>query len=132
MSVLDFFKKGKMTQEQREWNRMWELWVEDQADSPYAELMTYQSEVNNGGHDQYFTNVANMGDLRKEMTALESILPAKHKNTLQKAYKAYLMLEENAADGNAEKIMEQCDREFYESEGEINRILKTYAKKTDR
>lgn len=62
-------------------------------DSPYAELMTYQSEINNGGHDQYFTNVENTSDLNKEISALEQILSAELKNNLNKAYKAYLILE---------------------------------------
>ena len=73
---------------------MWDLWAEGEAISPYAELMTYQGEINNGGHDQYFTNVENTGDLQKEMSALEKILPPKLKNNLQMAYEAYLVLEE--------------------------------------
>ena len=46
---------------------MWDLWVEKKAETPYAELMTYQSEVSNGGHDQYFTNTENTGDIQKEI-----------------------------------------------------------------
>ena len=49
---------------------MWDLWVEEEADSPYAELMTYQSEVNNGGHMQFFDNVSNTDDLSKNMEVL--------------------------------------------------------------
>ena len=54
MGVFSFFKKSKveLTGEQKKWNIMWDLWVEGRADSPYAELMTYQSEINNGGHDR--------------------------------------------------------------------------------
>ncbi len=65
MSLFDFFKKKKveLTEEQLKWNKMWELWTEEKVASPYAELMTYQSEINNGGHDQYFSNVENTGDL---------------------------------------------------------------------
>jgi len=40
----------------KQWNKMWELWSDEQVSSPYAELMTYQSEVENGGHDQFFYN----------------------------------------------------------------------------
>ena len=59
MGVFSFFKKSKveLTDEQKKWNKMWDLWVEGRADSPYSELMTYQSEINNGGHDQYFFNI---------------------------------------------------------------------------
>jgi len=129
MGLFDFFKRKKveLTAEQRKWNKMWDLWVEGKAASPYAELMTYQSEVNNGGHDQYFTNVENTGDLQKEMSALASILPQKLVSNLQKAYEAYLTSEEE----KAEEISEQCDDLFYENEGEINRLLESYAAKVE-
>ena len=67
MGVFDFLKKGKaeLSDEQKKWNKMWDLWTEGRADSPYKELMSYQSEVNNGGHDQYFFNTENTDDLRK-------------------------------------------------------------------
>ena len=61
MGLFDFLKKKEvqLTDEQKKWNKMWELWSEGEADSPYAELMTYQSEINNGGHGQYFCNIEN-------------------------------------------------------------------------
>lgn len=130
MGLFDFFKKKiELTEEQLKWNKMWELWEDEQAESPYAELMTYQSEINNGGHDQYFTNVENTGDLKKEMLALETLLSAKLQNNLQKAYKAYLVLAEKEDDKKADEIIEQCDNMFYESEEEINNILEGYATK---
>lgn len=133
MGLFDFLKKKEvqLTDEQKKWNKMWELWAEGEADSPSAELMTYQSEINNGGHDQYFLNVENTGDLQKEMSALETVLSAKLKNNLQKAYKAYLVLEEKEDDEKAEEIMEQCDDVFYENEEEINHILEQYSAKIE-
>ncbi len=133
MGLFDFLKKKEvqLTDEQKKWNKMWELWSEGEADSPYAELMTYQSEINNGGHDQYFLNVENTGDLQKEMSALETVLSAKLKNNLQKAYKAYLVLEEKEDDEKAEEIMEECDDVFYENEEEINHILEEYSAKIE-
>ena len=52
--MLSLFKKNKikLTKEQQKLDQIWSLWEEGQADSPYAELMTYQSEVGNGGHNQ--------------------------------------------------------------------------------
>ena len=133
MGLFDFLKKKEiqLTDEQKKWNKMWELWTEGEADSPYAELMTYQSEINNGGHDQYFLNVGNIGDLQKEMSVLETVLSIKLKNNLQKAYKAYLVLEEKEDDEKAEEIMEQCDDMFYENEEEINHILEEYSAKIE-
>ncbi len=133
MGLFDFLKKKEvqLTDEQKKWNKMWELWTEGEVDSPYAELMTYQSEINNGGHDQYFLNVENTGDLQKEMSVLETVLSAKLKNNLQKAYKAYLVLEEKEDDEKAEEIMEECDDVFYENEEEINHILEEYSDKIE-
>lgn len=85
--------------------------------------MTYQGEINNGGHDQYFTNVENIGDLQKEMSVLETILSEKLKQNLQQAYQAYLVLEEKEDDEKAEETMEQCDNVFYENEEEINHLF---------
>ena len=118
-------KKVELTDAQQKWNRMWELWAEEKAESPYAELMTYQSEVNNGGHSQYFDNVANVGDLQKEMTELECVLPPVLNANLKKAYKAHLAQE------NAEEIMEKCDDIFYDNEQILNQILEEYARKTE-
>ena len=132
MSLFNFFRKKKvdLTEDQRKWNKMWELWAEEQADAPYAQLMTYQSEINNGGHDQYFTNVENIADLQNEISVLETILPVIHRDNLRKAYKAYLVLKEKD-DEEAEKVLEQCDDAFYENETELNCILEEYAQKIE-
>lgn len=129
MGLFDIFKKKKveLTEEQLKWNKMWELWTEEKTKSPYTELMTYQSEINNGGHSQYFCNVDNVSDLKKEMSALEEILTPLLRENLQKAYKADLILEEKEDDEKAEEVLEQCDDVFYENEEQINRILQEYA-----
>ena len=120
----------ELTDEQLKWNRMWKLWTEEKTDSPYTELMTYQSEVNNGGHYQYFDNVANTSDLQKEMAALESVLPPTHKSSLLKAYQAYLVLEKGESE-QAEKTLEDCDDMFYKEEEVLNRILEEYASRIE-
>ena len=128
MGLFDIFKKKKveLTEEQLKWNKMWELWTEEKTKSPYTELMTYQSEINNGGHSQYFCNVDNVSDLKKEMSALVEILTPLLRENLQKAYKAELILEEKE-DEEAEEILDQCDDVFYGNEEQINRILQEYA-----
>jgi len=133
MGLFDIFKKKKieLTEEQLRWNKMWDLWVEGKVDSPFAELMEYQSQVNNGGHDQYFTNVENTGDLQNEMSALEQILSEKLNSNLKRAYKAYLVLEEKEDDEKAEETLEHCDDVFYENEEEINHALEEYASKLE-
>ncbi len=132
MGFFDIFrKKVKLTEEDLKWNKMWDLWVEGKVESPYAELMTYQSEVNNGGHSQYFTNVENVGDIQKEMSALETILSKKLNANLKKAYKAYLVLEEKEDDEKAEEVLDQCDDVFYDNEEEVDLALKEYASKIE-
>lgn len=131
MGFLDLFKKKKvkLTEEQLRWNKMWDLWAAGEAESPYAELMTYQSEINNGGHGQYFFNIENNGDLNEEITALKTILSDGLANNMQKAYEAHLILDENEDDEKAEEIIEQCDTVFFENEEEINSKLEVYSKK---
>ena len=131
MGLFDLFKKKKvkLTEDQLKRNKMWALWTDGEVESPYAELMTYQGEINNGGHSQYFCNIKNNDDLSKEMSVLENILSDKLIDNLHKAYKAYLILEENEYDEKAEEIIEQCDNTFYENEEEINNKLQKYADK---
>ena len=131
MGLFDLFKAKNtdLTEEQRKWNKMWDMWVEGQVDSPYAELMTYQSEINNGVHDQYFTNVENTGDLQKEIMVLRNVLSPKLNENLKKAYEAYVILEEKDEDEQAEEALSQCDDVFYENEDEVNCILEEYADK---
>ncbi len=129
MRLFDLFKKKntELPKEEQQWNAMWDLWAQGNADSPYAELMTYQSEVENGGHDQYFVNVDNTGDLQKEMAVLETVLPSDFKQNLKTAYDAYLILESNEEDENAQSTLEQCDGWFYENDEELNSLLQAYA-----
>ena len=129
MGVFSFFKKSKveLTDEQKKWNKMWDLWAEGRTDSPYSELMTYQNEINNGGHDQYFFNIENSGNLQKEMAVLKTVLPEKLRDNLQNAYDAYLKLTNEESDEQAGTILSQYDDEFYKVEEDINRILREYA-----
>jgi hypothetical protein len=75
-----------LTEEQLKRNKMGEVWNEEIVQSPYAEPMTYQSEINNGGHSQYFCNVENVSDLQKEMSELQIILTPILRENLKKAY----------------------------------------------
>ncbi len=133
MGVFDFLKKRKseLSREQKKWNKMWDLWAENRADTPYAEVMTYQSEVNNGGHDQYFLNVEQTGDLQAEISILENVLSEKLRSNLLTAYDAYQMLADKESDEEWEAILEGCDNVFFKNEEEINRILKEYASKIE-
>lgn len=134
MDMFNFLKNSEpeLTDEQKKWNKMWYMWSEGQAESPYAELMNYQSEVNNGGHEQYFFNMGDppIGDtsyLLNEMNVLKAVLPAKLKRNLQNAYNAYLKLADDENDEHAEEILDKCDSIFVDEEEKIDKILLKYA-----
>ena len=130
MSFFDLFRKKRKKQpiEEIQWNKMWDLWVEEKASSPYAELMTYGSEVNNGGHMQFFDNVSNTSDLPQEISALYTILDGILKQNIETAYNAYLEYEGNEdQEDKLDEILDECDNVFYENESKIEQILKGYA-----
>lgn len=129
--MFGFFKdrkksKKELTEKEVRWNKMWDLWVQGEIPSPYNELMSYQSEVNNGGHDQYFLNTGKICDITKELSALSQILPHKLTENLNEAYRAYLVLEKDEDDEKAEAVLENCDEVFFKNEQEITDILEKY------
>ena len=127
-----FYKKKtrvELTDSQLKWNKLWDLGVEGKVESPIGELMTYQSEINNGGLSQYFFNTENTDDLQMNLVNVLSILPKELKDNLENAYKAYMVLEQNEDDEEAEEILEKCDDFFYENEQKIIPILEQYLAK---
>ena len=128
MSFFDLFKRKKNEQpiEELQWNKMWDLWAEEEAASPYAELMTYESEINNGGHMQFFDNVSNTDDLPQTISILYTVLDGILKQNLENAYRAYSEHQED--EDTLDEVLNECDNVFYEHESEIEKILKEYAK----
>lgn len=133
MGIFDLFKKKRndLIEDNLKWNKMWDLWVEGNIESSYAELMMYYDEINNGGHCQYFTNIENNGNLKKEIGLVLETLSLELKNNLNNAYRAYLNLEKNECVFDSEVILEQCDNIFYENEEEIEKYLKEFASKIE-
>ena len=127
MSIFDIFKKKTypLTAEER-WNRIWELWAIGDLPSPLENLLTYESEVNNGGHSQYFFNVANGGDLAVEVEAVLSMLPEPLRENLKRGYDAFASQEDIADDEN-EDLFEECDDVFYKHEQQIIDIIQEAA-----
>ena len=132
--LFDLFKhKNKdtvvdiaLSEDDEKWNKMWDMWVDGEIPSPYSELMTYQSEINNGGHSQYFLNIENTEDVSKALESLNGILSQVHKDNLETAYKASLLLKQDEENEKAEDELNECDNVFYENEEEINCILKAF------
>ena len=128
MGIFDIFKKKKaaLTTDQK-LDKMWELWAEDKLDLPCEKLMKYESEVNNGGHSQYFYNVANCGDLAVEVEAVLSMLPEPLRENLARGYAAFSEQDDISDDVNDE-LFEECDDVFYEHEQLIIDIIYKTAK----
>lgn len=124
MSLFHFRKKPAPEAQKQE--RMWELWAKGQAAPPYQQLMTYQAEVNNGGHAQFFFNTDNTETLDTTIKELLRVLPATLSQNLQtasQAYRQYRDMDEEHMD----EILSDCDHVFYANGAEINTLLNEYA-----
>lgn len=129
MGIFDFLQPknpSELPPEHQRWNKMWDMWAKGELDSPYSSLMTYQSEVINGGHDQYFFNTANCGDLQAEVTAVLALLPEVLRENLRRGYEAFAAQEDIADDAN-EVLFSECDDVFYANEQLINGLLEAFA-----
>lgn len=120
-------KKQKANEAEAKYNKMWDLWTKGDIPSPYADLMTYMSEVNNGGHRQFFLNVSNTGHLDAVVAELDRIVPFDIKLPLIEAYHAY-KVNGNGAEEN-ENFFDHADEVFYKKEKLIDKILEDYSKK---
>ena len=128
MGIFDIFKKKTATLTTgQKLDKMWELWAEDKLNLPCAKLMKYESEVNNGGHSQYFFNVANCGDPAAEVDAVLAMLPEPLRENLARGYAAFSAQEDISDDVNDE-LFEKCDDVFYEHEQLIIDIIYEAAK----
>jgi hypothetical protein len=129
MGILDMFnkKKAALTTDQK-LDKIWDLWAIDKLNLPCAKLMKYESEVNNGGHSQYFFNIANCGDLATEVEAVLSMLPEPLRKNLARGYAAFSAQDDISDDVN-DDLFEECDDVFYEHEQLIIDIIYEAAKR---
>lgn len=126
MRIPKLFHSSKtISPEVQKQDKMWELWANGQAASPYQQLMTYQAEVNNGGHAQFFFNTDNAGDTEIAVREVLRILPEMLYRNLQTAFLAYTQYRDTD-ETRMDQILAACDRVFYENEAEINALLKNY------
>lgn len=126
MGLIDLFKKKSPLTEEQKLNKLWDMWAEGKVKSPCAALMTYQSEVNNGGHSQYFFNVANTGDLKAEIAAILPVLPDVLRENLKRGYEAFAAQEEIDDDTN-DDLFGECDDVFYAHEQPLIDLIQGYA-----
>lgn len=125
-------KKYTLTERAERHNRMWDLWAEDKLPAPCSDLMLYQAEINNGGHDQFFFNLENRTEedaLDKAISSLRSVLPGGLLANFEKALATFKVFDENH--DRAFWIFEQCDDYYYENEDKIDDILEELWEKID-
>ena len=128
MGLLDMLKKKKITLTPEEkLDQMWALWAKNELKLPCAKLMTYESEVNNGGHSQYFFNIANCGNLAAEVETVLSMLPEPLRENLNRGYVAFAA-QKNIFDDDNDALFEECDDVFYKHEQLLIDILDEAAK----
>ena len=128
MGLLDVLKKKKTTLTPDEkLDRMWAMWANNELKLPCAKLMTYESEVNNGGHSQYFFNIANCGNLAAEVEAVLPMLPEPLRENLSRGYVAFAA-QKNISDDDNDALFEECDDVFYDHEQLLIDILYEAAK----
>lgn len=124
--IIDKKHKSKIkTVNWEKWNDLWDRWTEGKVESPYKELMLYSSEVNNGGHFQYFDCIED----EKEIETLETILPNKFSKNLRKAYQICKNIDEYDST-SAYNVINECDMYFYKNEKQIDKIIWDYILET--
>ena len=126
MGIFDLFKKKELLSEEQKLNKLWDMWADGKVTSPCAALMTYESEVNNGGHSQYFFNVANTGDLKAAVAAVLTVLPEPLRSNLRRGYEAFAAQESIDDDVN-DDLFGECDDVFYEHEQLLIDLIQGYA-----
>lgn len=117
-----------LSEASEKWNLLWNLWAYRKLESPIAELMTYDAEVNNGGHGQYFLNLEENADLQAHVETVSSILPPHLAENLKRAYRAYKSVGQPDYDEAEDRAaFTECDMLYYENSAMIAQILQRYA-----
>ena len=132
-----FKKKYRLTEDELKWNKMWDLWFEGELEQPISSLLTYDSEIQNGGHLQFFCNLEEDEEieLRDVLKQLKKILPEEFYVNLEKAYTEYKKLNFNPETSEeycevaVEEPLVAYDNYYDEHEETIQNIFKEYASK---
>ncbi len=110
-------KKYEPTEEEKRWNKLWDMYADGELDDISHEiycLCDYEGGVNGEGHSGYFSN--NEDDLADIIGTLSKILPKNHCDNLMSAYKSYNTDDED-------EICDKADDFFYDNEQEVLDIL---------
>ena len=134
--IIRIFKNNKKnhqsnTSNEDKWNYMIDLWVDNKLDNPIKHLITYDNEINNGGHLQFFQN--NHDELSEIIPVIKKYLSKNMSKNLQDAYELYLKINPNIdsiesyVEVSQEENFEKFDNYYYEHDKEINKVLTEYS-----
>lgn len=123
--------------EDQKCDKLWDLWCKnsDKDKSNYIyTLMTYSSEINNGGHQQFFFNAENTNEDFETINSnlKKALTPVLFDNYI-KAYNLYKSLNlkaeciEDYVDIEMEEHFDEFDKCFYANEKDINKAIQDYA-----
>ncbi len=124
-------QKVELTQEEKNWNMLWDRYADDALDPRYQILCDYHSGINGGGHYCFFDN--NEQELDEYTEVLQSLLPGKFfavYNTACNAYKAewcHAAVDEDATAIDTNTACDIADEYFYAHEDIVIDLLQAYA-----
>ena len=126
MSIFKSKKKTELTETQKKWNKLWEMYESgelSELDYNTFALCDYESGVNGEGHSGWFFNTENTEGkegINKYLSALEQVLPAHLYDNLYKAFQSY-------GTETEDDLCEEADDYFYEHEQEVIEFLQSVA-----
>ena len=115
-----------LTPEERKWRKMWQMWLDEAIETPYAELMTYFDAMDGGGHFQYFEDLRTKKHIKKNISALSNILPAELLQNLKNAYNLFL----TSAQPSEECFIEYDDF-YFDNIEKVGSVLEEYSLKKE-
>ena len=132
--VLDIMNlmndKNNYSEEELKWNKMIDLWVENELNDPIKHLITYDNEIQNGGHLQFFENCQN--ELKSITSFLKKTLSKELNDNFKHAQNLYKKMcteieKDNFDEDKYLEKFEEFDNFYYENEEEVKEILENYA-----
>lgn len=134
--TITIINKKKTTKNENEfseekWNKMIDMWSDFELDDPIKDVLTYDAEINNGGHLQFFENCHD--NLDEMLLSLKNTLPSDIYNNLKKAYDIYASSNTNIenvddyVEESSKNQFSEYDTYYYNNTDKINEILKNFA-----
>ena len=128
--VYEITGEDPETELELNWNKMWVLWMNKKMESPYQEILSYETDVRNGSHLEYFNWIKDNENFEKTIDIVSKNLKGTVLETIfNQAYDAYQKIEKSKDE--AEQILSLCDKAFANEEDAIEKYLETIASKID-